>query len=204
MPTDVLLADDHPLVLKGLADFLGHAGFRVVAACPDGPSALAEMRRLRPPIAVLDLVLPGLSGLEVARAACAERLPSRIVLLTAVAEEAPLVEAIRLGVAAVVTKDLPETALAEALQAVRGGGRWFPEGLKQAAERAKPDGLRALSAREREIARLAAQGHRNKQIAHRLALREGTVKIHLYHIYSKLQVKSRTELALIAQRERLI
>ena len=201
MPSSVLLADDHPLVLKGLVDLLQLYGYTVVATCADGPSALAKLRELRPTLAILDLMLPGLSGIDVARTAIKESLPTRIVLLTAASNEALLVKAMHSGVACVLTKDLGVQELMNALQVACAGGHWFPDTLKEAAQRVDGSALRGLSIREREIASLAASGLQNKQIAHKLALSEGTVKIHLYKIYGKLGVRSRTELAFMWDRD---
>jgi two-component system, NarL family, nitrate/nitrite response regulator NarL len=197
----VLLADDHPLVLKGLVDLLELYHYTVVATCADGPSALAKIRELQPTLAILDLMLPGSSGIDVARAVIKEGLRTRIVLLTAASNEALLVKAMHSGVASVLTKDLAVEDLMAALQVASAGGQWFPDRLKEAAQRVDGSAIRTLSARESEIASLAASGLQNKQIAHKLALTEGTVKIHLYKIYGKLSVRSRTELAFLWDRD---
>jgi len=205
MSMRLLLADDHPIVLKGLQELLASAGFDVVAACRDGGDALAALRQHRPALAVVDLMLPGLSGLDLARTVRTESLPTRLVLLTAAASRPALLQAVRLGVCAIVTKDQPNEVLLDALRCVRDGGTWIlDELLRSDGKAVLAAALADLSAREREVVLLAVRGQRNKQIAHQLGLTEGTVKIHLHRIYAKLNVTSRMELAEVARREGLV
>jgi DNA-binding NarL/FixJ family response regulator len=206
MQTRVLIADDHPLVLKGLSDLLPASEFIVVAACEDGSQAWKAMRELKPEIAVLDLRMPGLSAFEIARSVHREGLSCRMVLLTATVDQAPLRLAVQLGFAGIVTKDRPERVLLDVLRRVRDGEKVIPAGLA-ADRKAGPRSagkLPVLSEREREIAVLAARGHRNRQIGELVSLTEGTVKIHLHRIYRKLGISSRVELVDLAHREGLV
>jgi two-component system NarL family response regulator/two-component system nitrate/nitrite response regulator NarL len=202
MQTRVLIADDHPLVLKGLSDLLPASEFIVVAACEDGSQAWKAMRELKPEIAVLDLRMPGLSAFEIARSVHREGLSCRMVLLTATVDQAPLRLAVQLGFAGIVTKDRPERVLLDVLRRVRDGEKVIPAGL--AADPRSAGKLPVLSEREREIAVLAARGHRNRQIGELVSLTEGTVKIHLHKIYRKLGISSRVELVDLAHREGLV
>jgi DNA-binding NarL/FixJ family response regulator len=205
MQTRVLIADDHPLVLKGLEDLLPAEEFVVVAACSDGREALEAMRDLKPEIVVLDLRMPGLSAFEIARSVQSEGLSCRMVLLTATIDQAPLRLAVQLGFVGIVTKDRPERVLLDVLRRVRDGEKVIPATLvERKAAPASGGKLPALSEREREIALLAARGHRNRQIGELVSLTEGTVKIHLHKIYRKLGISSRVELVDLAHREGLV
>ena len=205
MQTRVLIADDHPLVLKGLEDLIPAEEFVVVAACSDGREALDAMRDLKPEIVVLDLRMPGLSAFEIARSVQGEGLSCRMVLLTATIDQAPLRLAVQLGFVGIVTKDRPERVLLDVLRRVRDGEKVIPATLvDRKAAPASSGKLPALSEREREIALLAARGHRNRQIGELVSLTEGTVKIHLHKIYRKLGISSRVELVDLAHREGLV
>jgi DNA-binding NarL/FixJ family response regulator len=199
----LVVADDHPIVLDGLLRLLeAEPGWRVVAGCGDGESALWAVREHRPDLLVLDLRMPRLHGLDVLRHIAEEPLGVPTVVLTADLAEEDLAEAIRLGVRGVVLKEMAPGVLVECIRAVLAGGRWF-EGrpTEHALERlAMRDAahrylVRTLTSRELEIARLAARGLRNKEIAARLEITEGTAKLHLHSIYRKLGVTSRAELA---------
>jgi two-component system nitrate/nitrite response regulator NarL len=204
MQTRVLIADDHPLVLKGLVDLLPSPEFSVVAACGDGRQAWKAMRDLKPDIGVLDLRMPGLSAFEIARSVQRKRLSCRLVLLTATVDQAPLRLAAQLGFAGIVTKDRPERVLLDVLRRVRDGETVIPAALADRRAGLRSAGkLPALSEREREIALLAARGHRNRQIGELVELTEGTIKIHLHKIYRKLGISSRVELVDLAHREGL-
>jgi DNA-binding NarL/FixJ family response regulator len=206
MQTRVLIADDHPLVLKGLSDLLPASEFIVVATCADGSQAWKAMCELKPDIAVLDLRMPGLSAFEIARSVQREGLSCRMVLLTATVDQSPLRLAVQLGFAGIVTKDRPERVLLDVLRRVRDGEKVVPEGFvvdRKPGPRSAGK-LPVLSEREREIALLAARGHRNKQIGELVSLTEGTVKIHLHKIYRKLGISSRVELVDLAHREGLV
>ena len=204
MPDTVLLADDHPLMRRALEGAMAAHGLNVVASCSDGAAALHALRQFRPTVAVLDLVLPQYSGLSLLRVARKERLASKIVLHTAATSPAPLIEAARLGVDAIVIKDRSERELLEAVvQAMRGQRTIPPQFLPRAAA-ARPGGMALLTHREREVVATVLRGHGNKRIGALLALTEGTVKLHLHNIYRKLNVGSRGALFTVARVEELI
>ncbi|WP_027135136.1 response regulator [Geminicoccus roseus] len=205
----VVVADDHPLVLQGVAWLLDQAGdLEVVARCGSGDAALEAVRAHQPDILVLDLNMPQVSGMEVLRLAAQEGLRIRVVLLTADLHEDDLFEAVRLGVRGVILKDMAPEQLVRCIRTVHGGGQWLEAHLAGwtfdrllEREAARQQVTKTLSQREIELARLVAEGLRNKEVAFRLGITEGTVKIHLHRIYEKLRVSSRIELANYARRE---
>lgn len=207
MPIRVALADDHPLVLDGLEQlFRLEQDIDVVARCRDADEALRAVRAHGPNVLVLDLLMPGGGGLEVLRALQGQSMKTRVVLLTAEVDDEQLLEAIRLGAQGVVLKDMAPQLLVDAIRQVNQDGQWLEQGLGGRAlrrllsrEQKASEAARLLSAREREIVRLVASGHRNRAIAERLSISEGTVKVHVHNVYEKLDVSGRIELALYAR-----
>jgi len=202
MSIRVALADDHPIVLDGLEQlFRLEPDIEIVARCRDADEALRALRSAVPDVLVLDLLMPGGGGLELLRAVSDTEASTRIVLLTAVVDDDQLLEAIRLGARGVVLKDMAPQLLVDAIREVHSGGEWLEQGLGGRAlrrllsrEKRASESARLLSSREREIVRLAATGLRNRAIADRLAISEGTVKVHMHNIYEKLDVNGRIEL----------
>lgn len=198
----IAIADDHPIVLDGVERLLDlEPDMEVVARCQDGEETLHAVRSLKPDILVLDLLMPVRSGLDVLNAMSADRLPTRVVLLTAALDDSQLLEAIRLGAQGVVLKEMAPKLLVEAVREVYGGGQWLEKGLGGRAlrkllhrEAAVRDVASTLTPRELEIVRMLVKGMRNRAIADRLFISEGTVKVHLHNIYEKLQVTGRFEL----------
>ncbi|WP_159712118.1 response regulator [Geminicoccus flavidas] len=209
MTTRIVVADDHPVVLQGVNWLLEREGdLEVVARCQSGEEALAAVREHRPDLLVLDLNMPGLSGMDVLRGIAEERLALRVVLLTADLRDDDLFEAVRLGVRGVILKDMAPELLVRCIRTVHAGGQWLEQHLTGwtldrllARESAKQQATKTLTQREIELVRLVAEGLRNKEIAFRLGITEGTVKIHLHRIYDKLQVTSRIELANYIRRQ---
>src|SRR3954452_1829339 len=203
----VVLADDHPIVLSGLrALLLAEQGVEIVAAALDGATALEMIRAHQPEIAVLDIYMPRLTGLEVLETLEADGLATRVVLLTRSASDEQIAPAVERGAWGLLLKESAPGTLMECLKTVAAGQRWLPEELvapaiRRAAERRATDVRpeRMLTAREYEIARLVAQGLSNKHIARELAISEGTVKIHLHNTYEKLGSVNRTSLAVLMQ-----
>lgn len=201
----ILIADDHRIIVTGLESMLRDTGYEVVGSVGDGREVAAAVARLRPEILLLDVSMPGLSGIEVLRAARGQRAGPAVVLLTAGLHDSELMEAVRLGVDGIILKQGAHNLLVPCLDAVSSGGRWIdPTLIQRTLDLAlgggePPDPYRTLTARERSIAELAAQGLRNRDIAARLAVNEGTVKVYLHRIYRKLGVGSRTELAILAR-----
>ena len=207
MTTRVLLADDHPVVLSGLKQILAlEKDFEVVAAVTDGDAAVREIRVRKPDVAVLDLRMPGLSGLDIIRELSSGESPVKFVLLTASLTDNEVVEALRHGVSGIVLKELAPNVLMTCLRKVAAGGQWLE---KEAVGKAltkmvrREQGLETiaglLTAREIEIVKLVCLGMRNKEIADKLSVTEGTVKVHLHSVYEKTKVAGRLELMLYAR-----
>lgn len=207
MPISLVLADDHPLVLDGLEGLFGQEpDFRVLARCTDGEQALQAVHDLAPDVLVLDIRMPKMDGIALLRAMRGEGLKTRVVLLTAALDDDDLIDAIRLGVKGIVLKEMAPELLVKCVRTVAAGGQWLEKHSvgqaleKHLAREAEERRLaELLTPREIEIVRLVAQGHRNKEIAWRLSISEGTVKLHVHHIYEKLGVNSRVELAAYAR-----
>ena len=208
----LVLADDHPIVLDGLEQLFGtEPDIEVVARATTAEAALRALEEFKPDILVLDLAMPGHDGLWVMREAWARQIRVRTVLLTAHVDEQQLLEAVRLDVAGVVLKEMAPRLLVECVRKVFGGEKWLEtHSVTRAIDRMVRRDLelrrltQLLTPRELEIVRLAAEGLRNKEIAERLTITEGTVKIHLHNIYEKLGVSGRSQLILHATREGLV
>jgi DNA-binding NarL/FixJ family response regulator len=193
-------------VLDGLEQlFRFEPSVRIVRRCRSGDEALRAVRELAPRVLVLDVRMPGLGGLEVLAALANERLPTRVVLLTAALDDDQLAESIRLGARGIVLKEMAPQLLLDAVREVAAGGRWLDPAMvdralgRLAGQERAGESVR-LTPRESEIVRMVASGLRNRDIAERLEITEGTVKMHLHNIYEKLEVGGRVELTLRAQK----
>jgi len=199
MAIRVVLIDDHPLVLHGLKQLL-HSGseFEVVAACATAKEGVTAVQSLHPDVVVLDLKLPDIEGLDVLRLLNPQTV--RVVVLTASVEEDEWLDAAGLGARAVVLKAMAPRILEECIRTVHAGGYELRVGTvdlsKRLSERraAESELATLLTPREMEIIRLVASGLDNHQIATRLSISVGTAKIHLHHIYDKLQLGGRRDL----------
>jgi two-component system nitrate/nitrite response regulator NarL len=202
----IVVADDHPVVLHGLADVLrANSDMNVVAVCSDGATALEAIRKWSPNVAVLDILMPGLNGLDVLTRIVADGLATKVVFLTATASDAQLVRAVSDGAQAIVLKEEALSELVQCIRAVAEGRVWLPLAVinaaleREAKRRSKSQILtQLLTIRERQVVLLIADGLSNKEVGRRLQVSEGTVKIHLHNIYQKLQVNNRTALATLA------
>lgn len=212
MPIHLVLVDDHPIVLDGLVHlFSRESDLVVLAACSDGQAALAAVEQHRPDVLVLDLSMPKMDGLAVLRELHAKACPTKVVILTAALGEDEVLEAIRLGARGVVLKEMASQLLVQCVRRVAAGGEWLErQSVSRALDKilrqkaAQPQADSPLTSRELEIVRKVVKGLRNKEIAKALSISEATVKTHLHRIYEKLEVDSRTQLALIAQQKGLL
>jgi DNA-binding NarL/FixJ family response regulator len=206
----IALADDHAIVLHGLKRFLdSEAEFQVVRCCANGPQALEAVRSGEADILLLDVKMPGMSGLDVLRTMSTERLHCATVLLTAAVAPIDALEGLRLGARGIVLKESAPDRLLECIRTVASGRQWIDTAAlpPQALDGSRPesgDPQRTLTARETEIVRMISHGLRNKAIAERLSISEGTVKIHLHNVYEKLGLDGRLELMLHAQKQGLV
>jgi two-component system, NarL family, response regulator LiaR len=204
----VLLADDHALVREGTRRLLeAEPDIRVVAEAGDGITAVAEAERTHPDVAIIDVAMPGMSGIEATRRIKA-LLPNVAVLaLTAYDDDQYVLALLEAGAAGFMLKEARAEDLLEAVRAVHRGEsvlqpRVAARALRRAVSRQTPPLISAppLSEREMEVLREAARGLPNKDIAHRLDLSVRTVHTHLGNIFAKLKVGSRTEAVLLALR----
>jgi two-component system, NarL family, response regulator LiaR len=203
----VLLVDDHPVVRQGLRALLStQDGIEVVGEADDGEAAVAATERLSPDVVLMDVVMPGMDGVEALRRIGERRPQTRVVMLTSYADERTAMEAVDAGASGFLLKDASPRDVAAAIRAAhRGEAVLHPSvAAKLLAERRRPPAAHAdLTARELEVLRLIARGLQNKQIAAQLHVSEKTVKTHVSAILRKLDVTDRTQAAMYAVRERL-
>lgn len=194
----VLLADDHAVVRQGIARFFEDAGtIDVVAEASDGQEALDRIRGGRVDVAVLDIQMPRLSGIEVTRAARAERLPVGILILTAFDDEPYVRAVLEAGANGYVLKTADAEEIVEAVLDVHAGRSVLdPAIARQLMSRIsgrEPALVEPLTDRELEVLRLAARGFTNKAIGVQLSISDRTVQGHLAKVFGKLHASSRTE-----------
>lgn len=202
----LLLADDHPIVLEGLASLLQTEGYDVVARCTDGDAVLPAIAAHDPDIAVVDIHMPGTTGLAILRDLRARgAVRPKLIILTASLDHSEIATAVELEADGLVLKDLVADRIVECIENVAAGVQWIDnDALKRAiAEMARREArtttTKSLSARETDVARLAARGLRNRDIGEALGLTESTVKMHMGNAFDKLGVTSRAELAALAR-----
>ena len=198
----VMVVDDHPMWRDAVARDIGEAGHDVVATAGDGHQAVRVATAVRPDVVVLDLQLPGLSGVEVARALAAFESPPKVLVLSASGEHEDVLEAVKAGASGYLIKSASRQELLDALRRTADGDAVFTPGLaglvlgeyrRIAARPAEPDGPR-LTRRETEVLRLVAKGLSYRQIAERLVLSVRTVQNHVQNTLNKLQLHNRAQL----------
>lgn len=193
----LIVADDHPLVLRGIEGLFDSSEFEIVALCADGAAAMEQIEQSACDVAVLDIHMPGLSGIEILKRVRRQGLPVKIVLLTSTIDDESLVDVVRENVDGLVLKEAAAEVLVTCVTAVSRGESWIDrEAMGRALRKLSAPRPAKLTEREIEVAHFIAQGLRNKEIAYRAKISQGTVKMHLHNIYEKLGVGSRTELAL--------
>ena len=212
--TRVLVVDDAPLFRTGLRAALTEANFDVVGEAEDAPSAVIEAERLQPDIIVLDVLMPGQSGLEVVDKLLAAAPDTRVVLLTVSESEEDLLTAIKAGARGYVIKDTPFPVLATAIIDVVENGAVVSPRMASKLFTVVQQMLRhrdltasrkpTLTGREIEVLQLVAQGYTSREIGEELFISENTVKNHVRNILDKLGLHSRNEAVLYALRENLI
>jgi DNA-binding NarL/FixJ family response regulator len=209
LPIALVLANDYPLILAGLEQLFSlEHDFTVLARCMSGEETLQAVRQHRPDVLVQDIHMPGKDGLTVLREMQREKLATKVVILTATLTEDEVLEVMRLGVRGVVLKEMAPQLLVQCIRKVHAGGEWLEKRsvgrvlekvLRREAEAQQL--VRVLTPREITIVRMISKGLRNKAIADHLLISEGTVKIHLHHIYEKLKVDGRLALICYAQHQ---
>jgi DNA-binding NarL/FixJ family response regulator len=200
----LVIADDHQIARAGLRSMLsGEADLEVVGEAASGREALALCRRLQPDLVVLDVRMPELDGLGATRAIRVSCPASLVILVSMYENPDYLIEALRAGASGYVLKDATQAELIGAVRRVlRGESLLHPELMPRlfgrvAADAARPAGLpsETLTAREREVLQLVAQGKTNREIGELLSIRPGTAKVHVERILAKLGVADRTQAA---------
>jgi two-component system, NarL family, response regulator LiaR len=202
----VLVADDHGVVREGLRSFLAlQDDIEVVGEAGDGEEALEAVRRLAPDVALMDLVMPRMDGIEAIRHIRAESPQTRVIVLTSFVDEDKMLPAVRAGAAGYLLKDVEPQELVTAIRTVHGGAALLhPAVVAELVREATTPRGDGLTEREREVLALIARGRANKAIAFELGVSEKTVKTHVSNILGKLNLTDRTQAALYAVREGLV
>ena len=207
----VVLADDHAVVRRGLAGLIESTeDLEVVGVARDGREAVDLVREHRPDVAVMDLQMPVLDGVEATRAIVGDAAGTEVLVLTSFSDHARIDAAIEAGAVGYLLKDAEPEALLDGIRAVaRGESPLDPRAARRLLSRRSSAAVRTdqaaatLSPREAEVLKLVVAGLLNKQIAHRLGITERTVKAHLTSAYQRIGVADRTQAALWAQRHDL-
>jgi NarL family two-component system response regulator LiaR len=207
----VMLVDDHRVVRQGLRDFLElQEDIEVVGEASSGEEGAAMAKELLPDVVLMDLVMPGMDGVETTRRIKAVSPSSRVIVLTSFADDDKVFPAIKAGAISYLLKDISPEELAHAIRAAqRNEAVLHPEvAAKLMQEFSTPHAAEApveqLTDREMDVLRLIARGMSNKEIADALIISEKTVKTHVSNILSKLHLADRTQAAIYALRQRLV
>jgi DNA-binding NarL/FixJ family response regulator len=198
----LLLVDDHAIVREGLRTLLEQEDDFVVAGeAGDGEAAVRLAAECHPDVVLMDVMMPGMGGIEATRRLLALSKPPRVLMLTSLAEEAAIREAVAAGAMGYLMKDVSRVELVRAVRdAARDRPTLHPEAQRILMKRPEPTPLDNLTPRERSVLDLVAEGKSNRQIANRLGLTEGTVKGYVSILLDKLGVQDRTQAALLAVR----
>jgi two-component system, NarL family, response regulator len=199
----VIVVDDHPLMRIGIASIVNaRSDMTVAAQGGSGEEAVALFLKHKPDVTLMDLRLPGMSGVDAIRAIRESHPGARFVVLTTYEGDADIHRALEAGAQGYVIKGMPYQTLVEALQRVHKGGRFLPPPIAHALASRMPDS--ELSSREQEVLSLLARGKSNKEIASCLHITEATVKCHVSAILLRLNVSDRTEAVVRALQRGLV
>jgi DNA-binding NarL/FixJ family response regulator len=199
----ILTVDDHPLLREGVASMINaEADMQLVAEADSGAEAIKQFRSHRPDVTLMDLQMPGMSGVDAIRAIRAEFADARIIVLTTYTGDAQVLQALKAGAAGYLLKSALRTELLNAIRTVHTGSRHVTASI--ATEIAQHVGEIALSERELEVLRKVAAGNSNKQVAAQLGISEDTAKAHMKNILAKLNANDRTHAVTIAVRRGII
>ncbi len=210
----ILLADDHIVMRRGLRFLLeSQKDFSVVGEASDGREAVQQAEALHPDVAVLDIAMPNLSGLEAAQRIAAQNPRVGIVILSMHSDEGYVLRALKAGARSYLLKDSAEGDLIEAIKAVNHGKTYFgneissmlvEDYIRDIRARGLEDTFETLTSREREILQLVAEGNSNKEIANQLNVSPYTIETHRRNLQEKLNLHTVADLILYAVRKRII
>jgi DNA-binding NarL/FixJ family response regulator len=203
-----VIADDHPAIIDAVERFIeGEDDLEVVGVAAEGEQTLRLIGRLEPDVAVVDIRMPGVGGIEIARTLHDARPPSRtaVILYTGDADRAVLLDALDAGARGFVLKEAPLAELARAIRTVAAGGTYVDPTLASVLTGPRAtDRLHSLTKRERQVLRMLADGMRNEQVARELSISPLTVRTHVRKVMDKLEADTRTQAVARALRESLI
>lgn len=207
----LLIADDHYVVRAGLRTFfMSSPDIEIIGEASDGPGAVEQAQRLKPDVILMDLLMPGLDGIEATIRICQQNPAARVLIITSFAEDERVISAIQAGAMGYMIKDSTPQELEQAIHAIYAGESYLPPNIARKVIRQlnKPSAgnptAKKLTPRELDILKLVAEGHSNEEIARRLYLSIQTVCSHLWRIMKKLEVENRTQLALYAIRNEIV
>lgn len=209
----IVLADDHHIVRQGLRMLLEtDPEFAVVGEEADGLKVVDLVKRVSPDVLVLDLMLPGLNGLEITRQIAGLSVKTRVIILSMHADETYVLEALRNGASGYILKDANPAEMLQAVREVSAGRRYLSrplsdraiEAYAEKAQAAPPDPYETLTDREREIMQLTAESSSNTEIAARLGISPRTVETHRANLMRKLGLQSQTDLIRYALRRGIL
>ena len=204
-PINCLVADDHPALLRAVTELLQSKGIQVIAEAADGEEALAKIETRKPDVALVDIRMPRLSGVEVTRRAARVSPETAVILYSGYGDKALLIEALDAGARGFVLKEAPLVDLHRAVEIVAAGGTYVDPVLAGALATAEvASKLRSLTQRERDVLRLLANGRSNDEIGKELYISPETVRTHVRKAMAKLEADTRTEAVAKALRQRLI
>ncbi len=204
-PIRVLIADDHAVVRRGLRTFLElQDDIDVVGEASDGETCVAAAAELSPDVILLDLLMPGVGGVEALGRLRDAGSTARVLVITSFTDPAVSVPAVRAGAAGVIFKDVEPRDLASAIRSVHAGHTLLQPDVAAALMAPDPAAASPLTARERDVLAEITQGRSNREIARALSLSEKTVKTHVSNVLMKLGVADRTQAALLAVRRGLV
>jgi two-component system, NarL family, response regulator len=199
----VLIVDDHPVVRAGLASLLRRqTGLRLAGAAHSGEEAVEVLKRTSVDVMLLDLRMPAVNGIDLLNLLKKDPNSPRAIILSSYEFEEEIYRAVKAGARGYLSKNAPREEIVVAIESVAGGGTYFPARIVQWME--ERDARSSLSAREIEILEMVSRGLTNKEIAGALQISHYTVRNHINHISTKLQVADRTEAATAALRQGII
>lgn len=199
----IMIVDDHPVVRAGLASMLStQADLTVVGSASSGAEALALLETITPDVVLMDLRMPGMSGLDSIRAINSRMDPPRVLVLTSFDTDEDIYQSVGAGAQGYILKDAPQDRLLEAIHLVHAKKRYFPADI--AARLAERMARSNLTPREHQVLQLVAKGLTNKEIGRAFGISDNTARNHVNSIMEKLEVSDRTEAATIAMRQGLV